>query len=546
MSDVALIPPSAPFSTEQRAWLNGFFAGLMNLSISPQEALRLADGGVTPRQSDAPADGAEGADQSEELPWHDPALELDERLKLAEGQSVANRLMAAMAQLDCGACGYDCRRYSQAIAAGTEKRLNLCVPGGKTTTKALKRILADTPSESPADTEAGSADGGKAAAVVNSSADSLTPGYDAASPVHGMFVAAQRLTAPESEKDIRHVVIELNGAPVEYEAGDALGIFPTNCPELVDEVLNALAGNPDAEVMVDGKATTLRQALLEDLCLKEPSDELVELVLPHAASAEQRQWLQKLLDGSEEGPAPDVLDVLRCAAPGSLSAQQVVDRLDKLQPRLYSIASSPKKHPREVHLTVGKVAWQCGDRWRKGVASTFLAERAEGNRPLRVFVKKSHGFRLPVDSSTDCIMVGPGTGIAPFIGFLEEREAARCSGRNWLFFGAPHERTDFLYRDRLLTWQDTGLLTRLDTAFSRDQAERIYVQHRMEENAAELWSWLQRGAHFYVCGDAARMARDVDRALKGIVARRGGMSTEQAEAYVRTMTQENRYQRDVY
>ncbi|RMF42926.1 MAG: sulfite reductase subunit alpha [Planctomycetota bacterium] len=545
-----MIPPAAPFSPEQRAWLNGFFAGLMNLAIPPHEQQRPGDGDSLARQGVTQTETDDTSGQNEDLPWHDPALDLEERLKLAEGQPVSNRLMAAMAQLDCGACGYDCQRYSQAIAEGAEKRLNLCVPGGKATTRALKRILAEAEADCPTKTESSGASVDQAAdavtALVNAPVDRPSVGYDASSPVHAKFIAAQRLTAADSEKDIRHVVIELNGAPVDYEAGDALGIFPTNCPQLVDDVLATLGADGGLPVTIDGKVVALRESLLERLCLKDPSDELIELVCQHATSEEQRRWVQGLLDGSEDEASPDVLDVLRCAAPGALSAQQVVDRLQRLQPRLYSIASSPKKHAREVHLTVGKVAWQCGDRWRKGVASTFLAERAEAKRPLRVFVKKSHGFRLPVDGSTDCIMVGPGTGIAPFIGFLEEREASGCSGRNWLFFGAPHERTDFLYKDRLVEWQQTGLLTRLDTAFSRDQAERIYVQHRMEENAAELWSWLQRGAHFYVCGDASRMARDVDRTLKAIIARQGAMSHEQAEAYLRSIARQGRYQRDVY
>jgi sulfite reductase (NADPH) flavoprotein alpha-component len=224
----------------------------------------------------------------------------------------------------------------------------------------------------------------------------------------------------------------------------------------------------------------------------------------------------------------------------------LVQALDRLQPRLYSIASSPKAHPEEVHLTVAVVRYERNGRHRKGVASTFLAERAIAGNDVPIFIQVAHGFRLPADPTRPIIMVGPGTGIAPFRAFLEERRAVGASGKNWLFFGDQRRERDFLYRDEIETWCRDGHLTRFDTAFSRDQAQKIYVQDRLRENAAELWAWLEQGAHLYICGDAKRMARDVDTALQDIVVVRGGKSRADAKAYLAGLSRDGRYQRDVY
>ncbi|WP_369679576.1 diflavin oxidoreductase, partial [Burkholderia ubonensis] len=231
--------------------------------------------------------------------------------------------------------------------------------------------------------------------------------------------------------------------------------------------------------------------------------------------------------------------------PVELSGAELVGMLKRMQPRLYSIASSPKAHRDEIHLTVSAVRFHNGRRARKGVASTFLADRAEDGR-VPVFVQKSAHFRPPASGDAPIVMVGPGTGIAPFRGFLHERQARGARGRNWLFFGEQHAQTDFYYRDELIAMRDNGFLTRLDLAFSRDQAEKVYVQDRMRERGAELFAWLEEGAHFYVCGDAARMAKDVDAALKAVVAAHGGMSDDKAGEYVARLAKERRYVRDVY
>jgi len=220
--------------------------------------------------------------------------------------------------------------------------------------------------------------------------------------------------------------------------------------------------------------------------------------------------------------------------------------LPELNPRLYSIASSLKKHPEQVHLTVGKVSYEKNGRTRKGVASTMLADRVESGSELKVFVQPSHGFTIPADPTAPMIMVGPGTGIAPFVSFLQERELTESKGDNWLFFGDQKSETDFLYQDMLQDYADRGVLKRLDTAFSRDQDHKIYVQDRMRQSGAEIFKWLETGGYFFVCGDASRMAKDVDNALHEIVARHGNMSSEQAAAFVKNLASESRYQRDVY
>jgi sulfite reductase (NADPH) flavoprotein alpha-component len=286
----------------------------------------------------------------------------------------------------------------------------------------------------------------------------------------------------------------------------------------------------------------MRRALTEIYDLGKPTPELLALMFPVVAGN----------GPTAPDPAPHhVIDVLlqsKIENPKSkiLSPTEFVGALRKVQPRLYSIASSPRKHPGQVHLTVGALRYELGGRVRKGVCSMFLAERALSGGTAPVFVHSSSSFRPPADGATPMIMVGPGTGIAPFRAFLEERESAGAKGRNWLFFGDQHEATDFLYRDELFTMKSSNLLTRLDLAWSRDQTAKVYVQDRMLENANELFAWLEAGAHFYVCGDASRMARDVDAALHKVIETAGALSADKAVDYVKSLKSAKRYQRDVY
>ena len=555
---IPIIPDTAPFTTGQRAWLNGFFAGVLGGSQDSSPAFDAASTAGT-LTSPPPA-------EDEPTPWHDPALSLDERMQLAEGKPLARRLMAAMAQLDCGACGYICKTYSEAIAEGQEKDLTRCTPGGKPTAKKLREIVAlsNVASENANGVQHAGLNGSvsHSAAVLPgiSPARSLTnvaahdapvsgAPYDRQNPFLACIKTVDRLNQEGSEKDTRHVVIDLSGSGLVYEPGDSLGVYPFNCGELVDEIL-ALAGLSGDEPVTNSnaQAATLRNVLLTQCNLTAANEQLVNLLARNAADAHDALRLQALAaeDHGALLDAADVVDLLQICRPARLAPQELLGSLEPLRPRLYSISSSLRAHPAEVHLTVGVVRYHANNRARKGVCSTFLADRVQPGDPLRIFVQQSHGFRLPADANLPIIMVGPGTGIAPFRAFLEERHAAKHAGKNWLFFGDQREHCDFLFERELRAYLDSGLLTRLSTAFSRDGSEKVYVQHRMLECAQELWRWLDDGAHFYVCGDARRMARDVDQALTCIVREQGGLSPDGAQTYLQELRKSNRYQRDVY
>jgi sulfite reductase (NADPH) flavoprotein alpha-component len=345
----------------------------------------------------------------------------------------------------------------------------------------------------------------------------------------------------------------LAGSGLSYRAGDALGVWPLNHFELVDSlVISCNAHGGETVTLSDGQLISFRAALLTKLDLFRPQKALLEALFGNAPSQGDRRRLRELL--SEEGETErtellggsDVLDILRAFPTARLDPQKLVEQLRKIAPRLYSISSSPLAHPNEVHLTVGIQRTQKNGRMRYGAASSFLASRVPLGLPVNVFVQPSGHFHPPEDPSKDLILCGPGTGIAPFRGFLHERAASGATGRNWLFFGDQRQEMDFLYRDEILELRGKGVLHELDLAFSRDQDEKVYVQTRMVERAKDLWAWLEGGATFCVCGDAKRMAKDVDAALKKVCEIGGGLSTEQAETYVAKMTSDHRYLRDVY
>lgn len=500
---VPIIPDSAPFTPEQRAWLNGFLAGLYGGA---------ATGASVPNASLAPAAPAE------DFPWHDPTLEMEERLKLAEGRPLARRLMAAMAQLDCGQCGHLCQTYAEAIADGRENSLGLCVPGGKATQKMLKALLAEAPAPAAA----------KPAA----------PRPSGPSAVPARFVAAARLTGEGSAKDVRHVVFDLEGTGLAYQPGDSLGVTAPNDPALVEACLRVLgAGADDA----------LRTAFTSERDIARPLDRTFDLLAGAARDPREAKALRALVDG-DDGAEPadaDLLDLLQAFPSARPRIEDLLASLPALKPRLYSIASSPLATPGRVELCVGVVRAERRGRLRDGVASCHLALRANPATPIPLHVQASH-FRLPENPETPVIMVGPGTGIAPFRAFLQHRAALGIKGRSWLFFGDQRSATDFLFGAEIEAWQADGTLARLSLAWSRDTAKKVYVQDRMREAAADLWRWLQDGAHFYVCGDASRMAKDVDMALREIAMSEGGLSADQARDWIVALARQHRYQRDVY
>jgi sulfite reductase (NADPH) flavoprotein alpha-component len=531
---IPVIPASAPFTAAQRAWLNGFLAGLLNGSAGEPVVEETV---AAPQETIAAAD--------EDFPWHDAALSMDERMKLAEERPYPRKLMAAMAQLDCGACGYLCQTYSEAIAAGTEKDLTRCAPGGRETSRKLKELAANPPKAevtvkgSPVPVPGPAQQGGeKAGSKV----------FDRNNPFPARLLKCSPLNKPESMKDTRFVALDLKGSGLSYKVGDALGIYPENDPEMVDWIIEALDTTGAEEVIApDGPKVSLYEALLKYYSLGKPSDLMFELLINRASNSDEASALKELLASDSVAEGDEILDLLRRFPSAKPSPDEFVTALNLLQPRLYSISSSLKAHPDEVHLTMGVVRY-CNSRGRqcKGVCSTYFADRIRPGQKSRVFVHASHGFGVPSNGDVPMIMVGPGTGIAPFRAFLQERKATGAMGKNWLFFGDQQRASDFLYETEMETYRQEGLLTRLDLAFSRDQKEKVYVQHRMLENGAEIWKWLQDGAHFYVCGDAKRMACDVDQALKQIVVEQGGMSPEGAKGYLSDLVKAKRYQRDVY
>ncbi|MGI9473577.1 MAG: sulfite reductase subunit alpha [Rubripirellula sp.] len=525
----SFIPDTAPFSEEQRAWLNGFFSGLMGIQPGASAGAMLEAAGIS---TDA-IPGIAEAEEEEDQPWHDSALPIVERMDLAEGKPLERKLMAAMAQLDCGSCGYICQSYGEAIASGEETNLTLCSPGGKETKQMIKQLVKD---QQP---QAQSGSNGKDVTA--------TSAWSRKNPFTAKLVESRSLNGEGSAKDTRHVAIDLNGSGLKYEVGDALGVCPTNCSELAVQVIDRIVADSDLAVDTPlGSRKPLLQALMEDCCLKDPSDDLVELLSNRTGCGDAKVELSRMIEeGVHDGI--DVLELLELAGDAPLTATEFIGTLEPLNPRLYSIASSMKQVGAEVHLTVGKVTFDREGRQRKGVASTMLADRVTAGEDVRVFVQPNHGgFTTPDDHDTPMIMVGPGTGIAPFVAFLQERDQASAPGSNWLFFGDQHEATDFLYRDQLTEYVDRGVLDRLDTAFSRDGDAKVYVQDRMRERAADLWGWLQKGAHFYVCGDASRMANDVHLALLEIIGEEGKMNMADSERYVSEMATSGRYVRDVY
>ena len=518
-----LLPDTAPFTRAQRAWLNGFFAGLLATDQAPPPA--------TPPASE-PDDGA---------PWHDPALAIDERMRLAQGRPLDRRMMAAMAQQDCGQCGYTCEVYAKAIAEQAEDRLGLCAPGGKATARMLKSLIEETgASASDPETLAAKA---KAKAAETARRADKSPGYSRENPVWARFLGCRKLNGEGSGKATYHIEFALPEHGLDYAPGDSFGVFVKNDPALADAVIAALHAPADFPVA----AKTLRAALIEDFALETAPDILFELI-SYLTGGDRRAKARALAKGADPDGDAATLDVLAALEKFDgirPDPEAVLECLEPLRPRLYSIASSPKAQPGKLALTVDRVAYDIAGRHRLGVASTFLADRAAEGETLPVFIQRAHKFALPANPATAIIMVGPGTGVAPFRAFLQERHATNAAGPAWLFFG-HQRRADFLYREEIEAFQAAGTLTNLSLAWSREGAEKVHVQHRMREQAGELWTWLRNGAHFYVCGDAKRMAANVEQTLIAIAAREGDLTDAAATAYVRELKANDRYQTDVY
>lgn len=375
-------------------------------------------------------------------------------------------------------------------------------------------------------------------------------------PFHAKLAENRLLNKPGSAKETRHFIVSLEGSDLTYKAGDSLGVFPTNRPGDVAEIIERLGASGDELVspamLKLAAPITLREALSQRLALSGPTAKLVNSLLAKTTDAAEQARLSELVKPEAKEALTGFLDEREYAdllaefPHAKLTPQELVDHQRKLMPRLYSIASSAKLHPREIHLTVAVVRYTTNHRERHGVCSTFLAERMLlGETSAPVFVSNSH-FGPPEDTTKDAIMVGPGTGIAPFRAFVQDRVATGATGRNWVFFGDQKSKTDYLYQEEWENYLAKGQVSRLDLAWSRDQGEKVYVQDKMRASAAELWTWIKNGGYFFVCGDAKRMAKDVDQALHEIIAEQGAMPIEQAQDYVKQMKKDKRYQRDVY
>jgi sulfite reductase (NADPH) flavoprotein alpha-component len=522
---IEIIPSSAPFSEAQRSWLNGFFAGLLSDAPAP----------LTIEQGAAVMQGPAGASDDGEAPWHDQTMPIADRMKLAEGRPLKRRMMAAMAQQDCGQCGYNCHDYSEAIASKAEGRLNLCVPGGKETARMLKTLHEELEKAPAAPAAAPAAPAQVAIAE---------PGRSRDNPAPATFVSRRLLNKAGSEKETWHIDFDLTGSGLDYVVGDSFGIFARNELGHVDQIIALLGASHTTEV----RGRTLREVLTDEVSLSPAPDSMFELISFITGGA-QREKARALAQGDDPDGDAATLDVM--AALQKFSGvrphpEAFVEALEPLQPRLYSISSSHNATPGKLSLTVDCVRYVIGKRKRLGLASTFLAERIQPGDQVKIYVQKAHGFALPQDTKVPIIMIGPGTGVAPFRAFLLDRRAIGATGKNWLFFGHQRSSCDFFYADELNAMKTAGLLTRLSLAWSRDGDKKFYVQDRMREVGRELWAWLAEGAHVYVCGDAKRMAKDVERALVDIVAQHGARSTDEAVSFIGELKKKGRFQQDVY
>ena len=597
MSTVPLIPESAPFTAEQRAWLNGFFAGMFSRTAAPggTAVTTIAAPALTPltilfgsQTGTAESLAKRAAKEAGRRNFAATVLDMAQadlaRLKgeqnllvivstYGEGEppDSAKTLHTALADkgaegtaatgyfsnLNYSVCALGDTNYTQFCQCGKEFDAHLEKWGA---TRVSPRVDCDVDYDEPftkwldgalsaLSAAKGAAPSSTGVAVPASLAatnedETGTSVYSKKNPFRALLLVSRNLNAPGSAKQVHHVEFDLTDSGLVYEAGDALGVYAHNCPELVQDVLGVIGCDGEEAVPApDGSTRSLRHALTEHYDLGKPSAELIAWCTAAAS-------VTTAPEPAVKSSAPHhVIDVVQTAIAGGakFTPQELVRVLKRLQPRLYSISSSPQAHSGQVHLTVAAVRYEKDGRPRKGVCSTFLADRAlSGATRVGVFIHSNKAFRPPANGDTPMIMVGPGTGIAPFRGFLHERRAANAKGKNWLLFGDQRAATDFLYRDELEALTAAGVLSRLDTAFSRDQPDKIYVQHRMMEQAAELYEWLEAGAHFYVCGDASRMAKDVDLALHQVVEKAGGKTAEEAAAYIQHLKTAKRYARDVY
>lgn len=588
---VALLPDDAPFSAEQRAWLNGFLAALLSrvaarvppTAGTPTATVEIvyasqtgtAEGLVKKLVKEAKGLGIDAhardigstslaalagrkhvvivASTSGDGDPPDSALAFAAELATASGTPLEGLAYAVLALGDrsyAKFCAFG-RTLDARLAELGATRLVARVDADGDTAEALREFRANLwPALRSADAGRSSIAAAEPAVPggADASPDEDEERWTRARPFAATLLDNAVLSGPGSDKEVRHVVLSLAGSGIAYEPGDALGVWPRQSPALVDAVLAACGLAATEPVVIDADTMPLGEVLATRREIAKLAPATVIRFAKLAGDAELGRLSQPGGDEALQAyvRGRDALDLLQRARGSVPGAQALVDLLPALAPRLYSISSSLAAFPGEVHLTVAAVRYETGGRPRGGLASTWLADRLAQGGTAPVYVHRNPRFRLPADPGAPVVMIGPGTGIAPFRAFLHQRRALGLTGRTWLFFGDRHAHCDHLYRSELDAFLANGTLSRLDTAFSRDQAAKVYVQQRMIERGDELWRWLQDGGHLYVCGDASRMAKDVDAALVAIIAKHAKRSTAQAQLELRSLAAAGRYVRDVY
>jgi sulfite reductase (NADPH) flavoprotein alpha-component len=574
------IPENAPYSDTQRAWLGGFFAGMHSHMLqsagsvdqSNARTLHILYGSQTGNSESLSHDVANSAKSHGLLPVVKSMDEVDvaQLAKMdylliitstyGEGAMPDNAEMLweaansdtapRMENVNYSVLALGDTSYDLFCQAGIDWDKRLEALGAK---RIFDRVDCDVDFEAAAEEWISEvvplmADGASTVAVVDTAPQASKSAYNRKNPFPAKMRVNRIVTSLDSSKETRHYEISIAGSDLSYEAGDALCVIPSNCPELVANIIKALGCTGSEQEPVASELMSLSDALQSHFEIKLPSKELVEEIAKRSGDQE----LNNILSSGDKDQLSnylwgrDTLDLLLQFPNAEFSAAEFIALLKPLQHRAYSISSSGKAHPDTVHLTVASVRYDAHGRDHKGVCSTYLADLVGEETDVRVFFTPNNNFRVPNDNSLPMIMVGPGTGIAPFRAFLQEREFRKANGKNWLLFGDRNASTDFIYREEIEAMQSSGLLTRLDLAFSRDQEEKIYVQDRMKQSGAELWAWLEQGGYFFVCGDAYRMAKDVDKALHEVIQQHGNKTLLEAVDYVNQLKKDKRYVRDVY
>ncbi len=586
---IPYIPEGAPFSGEQKQWLGGFLAGINTRALAPNSAQASQGAGASQQTIDIIFGTQTGT--AEMIAQDAAAVARSKGLapRLAEMDEVTAASLASMDNLLVIVSTYgegempdNAHQFWEDVSASTTARVenlnysvlalgdtsyeHFCQAGKLVDTRLeqlggrrlhervdcdveyeehanawIEKVITVVAASSPQRQNAASAP-----ASEPQSKAKTAPKWGRKNPFLATILDNRNLSGANSAKEIRHIAFDLAQSGMSYEAGDALGVLPVNSPTLIKGFLERLGAKADDKI--EGHDAPLGELLATGFEIMTPPRTLIHNLEPIVKNDElsriigngDKEALEHYLWGK------DTLDLLNLAPSIDYDAAEVLSWLKPLQHRAYSISSSPKAHPGEVHLTVAAVRWMYDERQHNGVCSTFLADYVPEGQSAGIFMSPNKSFRVPQDDSVPMIMIGPGTGIAPFRAFLEERRERGASGNNWLFFGDQHRKSDFIYEDEIKKMSEDGILNRLDLAFSRDQSEKIYVQNRMLENGKELFAQLQEGGHFYVCGDATRMAKDVDAVLHEIIAAHGAMSEEAAKDYVKNLKREKRYVRDVY